>query len=178
MPSALVGAVVGTFKVGDGTTVGTITFREVKPRMTLKGGAFSLLVVQNLKQVVVGKGKMKLAAQPVALSVSSTPTLGKAKMTLRGQNIRLVTPTKAVVGRGQMLLRGKAYTLGRSQTLVVGRGRMKLKGGAITKVGRAGMVPSAPVTILLTPHGTPDTGTITPSPAQAGLLTPTRESTV
>lgn len=165
MASALVGAVVGTFKVGDGTKVGVTTFQADKPKIILKGKAFSTLAVQDLKQMVVGKPKLTLLGKTVLPEVSGGPIFTTtSRLTLRGKAYRYVIPTKAVLGRGKMNLRGRSYVVGLSVTVVVGKPKIILEGKEIAKAGRAGMIPSAPRTILLTPTGAVSTGFLVPSP--------------
>jgi hypothetical protein len=183
--SGWTGSIVGQFKVGDGHTVGAPRFQPAKARMTLKGQHFQVNVVAMLKQVNPPKGRMILTADAGAYeldassSVTLTPTV-LPKLILRGKGgYRLVTPGRQVTGKPQMTLRGKPFRVNRSDTLRPGKARMLLKGGPLTKVGKAGLVPTVPVTEILTPTPVQDYGNLVPNEAYTGdLLVPTVEEFV
>jgi|SRR5262252_9543520 len=190
MASKWVGAVVGTFKVGDGTKVGPPVFQPDKPKITLRGKAFRTFVAADLKQVNPGKARMILNLTDIqhppntyTINVSSTvrpsPT-ALAHLTLKGKpNLRIVTPGRQVTGKPRMTVRGKAFKVNRSVKPQFGKARLILRGGAIHKVGKAGLVPTVPVVGLLVPTAVQGYGNLVPSEAYTGdLLVPTVEEFV
>jgi hypothetical protein len=184
--SQWIGSIVGTFKVGDGHKVGPPVFQPAKARMTLKGQHVQVNVVAMLKQVNPPKARMtlrKTALSTLALNVSSTakpsPT-AIPKLILKGKpGLRLVTPGRQVTGKPKITLRSKTYRLNRSNTARLGKAKMILRGEALTKVGKAGLVPTVPTTKILVPSGVQDHGSLVPTPAYTdGLLVPTVEEFV
>jgi len=183
--SQWIGSIVGQFKVGDGHKVGAPIFQPAKARMTLRGQHFNVNVVAMLKQVNPPKARMtlrKTATSTFAFTVSSTVRPSPSampKLTLRGKaGYRLVTPGRQVTGKPRITLRSKTYRLNRSMTMRPGKARMTLRGGPITKVGRAGLVPSVPTAKILVPTGARDSGNLVPTPAYTELLVPTAEEFV
>jgi len=179
------GAVVGTFLVGDGHVVGPPVFQPAKPKMTLKGKHFQVNVVAMLKQVNLAKATMPLGLSDithppnyyfvnVSSKVSPAPT-SLPKLTLRGKaGLRIVTPGRQVTGRPRMTVKAKTFRLNRSNAPRIGKAKMTLRGGKITKVGKAGLVPSIPINELLVPSGIQAYGNLSPSPASGDdLLVPT-----
>jgi len=174
--SHLTGSVVGTFVVGDGTKVGTLGFVAEKPKLTLKGGAFTVRAINDLKVVQVGKAKMTLAAQLVDASGTYVVAFGSPMLTLRAKTFRSVEPTKVSFGTAHLKLKGKSYALIQSTTLAVGKPKLILTGGEIRRVGQVGLIPTAPVPVLLVPTTTDDrdaTGILVPTESEAVILTPT-----
>jgi len=184
--SQWIGSIVGTFKVGDGHKVGPPVFQPAKARMTLKGQHVQVNVVAMLKQVNPPKARMtlrKVATSALALNVSSTAKPSPSampKLILRGKGgYRLVTPGRQVTGKPRMTLRSKTYRVNRSNSPRLGKARMTLRGGAITKAGKAGLVPTVPTAKILVPTGVQDHGSLVPTPAYTdGLLVPTVEEFV
>jgi hypothetical protein len=190
MPSQWIGAIVGKFVVGDGTVVGPPVFQPAKPRLTLKGKPFQTYVTADLKQVNPGKARLFLGlvdlAHPrnefvirVSSTVSPSPS-AMPKLIFRGKTgLRIITPGRQVTGKPKMTLRGKAVRRNTSSTQQPGKAKLILRGGAITKVGKAGMVPTVPSAGILTPTGVEDFGNLVPTPAYTdGLLVPTVEELV
>jgi hypothetical protein len=187
--SQWIGAIVGTFKVGDGHKVGPPIFQPAKARMTLKGQHVQINVVAMLKQVNPQKARMILGLSDLqhppktyTLIVSSTAKpspSGMPKLILKGKpGLRLVTPGRQVTGKPRMTLRSKTFRLNRSNTPRPGKARLTLRGGAITKVGKAGLVPTVPTAKILVPSGVQESGLV-PTPAYTdGLLVPTVEEFV
>jgi hypothetical protein len=183
--SGWTGSIVGKFLVGDGHKVGAPSFQPAKPRMTLKGQHVNINVVAMLKQVNPGKARMTLrkpANSALALIVSSTvkpsPT-ATTKLTLKGKpGLRLVTPGRQVTGKPRMTLKSKAYRVNRSVTMRPGIAKLTLRGGPLTKVGKAGLVPTVATPKILAPHASADQGNIVPTPAYTELLVPTVEEFV
>jgi len=179
--SGWTGSIVGKFLVGDGHKVGAPVFQPAKPRMTLKGQHFGVNVVAMLKQVNPPKARMtlrKTATSTLALTVSSTVRPSPSampKLTLRGKGgYRLVTPGRQVTGKPRITLRGKGVRVNRSMTMRPGKAKMTLRGGALTKVGKAGLVPTVPTAKILVPTGAQGENLV-PTPAYTELLVPTVE---
>src|SRR5262245_14188698 len=191
MASKWVGAVVGTFKVGDGTKVGPPKFQPDKPRMTLKGTHFNVNVVAMLKQVNPPKARMILNLTDIqhppntyVLNVSSTvkpsPT-ATAKLILRGKaGLRLVTPGRQVTGKPRMTVKGKTFKVNRNQVMRPGKTKLILRGKSIQKIGKAGLVPTVPTAKILIPTAVQEYGSLAPTPAYTDqeLLVPTVEEFV
>ena len=188
--SQWIGAIVGKFVVGDGTVVGPPVFQPAKPHLTLRGKSFQTYITADLKQVNPGKGRMLLGfvdithpalkyAINVSGAVSFTPVTAP-KLTLRGKTgLRLVTPGRQVTGKPRMTLKAKHFNRVTSMTMQPGKAKLILTGGAITKVGKAGLVPSIPVAEILSPTGVQDFGNLVPTPAYTDdLLVPTVEEVV
>src|SRR5215831_11689360 len=123
MASKWVGAVVGTFKVGDGTKVGAPKFQPDKPHLTLKGQHFQVNVVAMLKQVNPPKARMTLTKKPLStidLLVNSTVKPSPTTLThliLKGKTgLRLVTPGRQVTGKPWLRLKGKTFRLNKSSS--------------------------------------------------------------
>jgi hypothetical protein len=179
--SAVVGAVVGTFKVGDGHKVGPPVFQPSKPQLILRGKPFNIIVAGDLKQVNPGKAQMVLGVpfgHALDLSISSAvrPSPGALSgLYLNGKTFRTVTPGRQITGKPQMLLAGKPFTINRSQSPKFGKAQLILRGGAIHKAGKAGLVPTVPVSRLLVPTAIQDDGTLVPTVVDPDrdLLVPT-----
>jgi len=181
--SKWVGAVVGTFKVGDGTKVGAPKFQPDKPHLTLKGQHFQINVVAMLRQVTPPKGRMYLAAKGYTYDIDSKVSISPGvlpKLIVKGgKPYRIVTPGRQVTGKPQLKLAAKTFRVNRSQSPRPGKAKLILKGGAITKAGKAGLVPTVPYTRILTPTAVADEGNLVPTPAYTGdLLVPTVEEFV
>lgn len=180
--TALVGAIVGEFIVGDGTVVGPPIWTGSKPHLILAGKSFTTHVIAgNVYTVYLAKARLKLAGRGYDLDVSSSITLTPATaplLNLRGKSYVVILPTQVHLAKASMTLAGKHFNRVTSYVLPVGKSHLILKGKQINRVGRAGLIPTAPVTIILTPT-TPhaDTGLV-PSPAYTELLVPTAEKFV
>ena len=186
MASKWVGAVVGTFVVGDGTVVGPPVFQPDKPKITLKGKSFQTQVAAQLKQVNPGKAKMTLkrpqfsTLELIASSTVKPSPTALTKLTLKGKTgLRIVTPGRQVTGKPHITLKAKTFKVNRDQTMRPGKGKMTLRGGAITKAGKAGLVPTLPYSRNLIPTAVVMYGNLAPSPAEdRDLLVPTVEEFV
>lgn len=181
MASTWLGAIVGKFKVGDGTVVGPPRFRPDKPKLTLKGKPFTTIVIADLKTVNLGKPKLTLrfgSLQPFSLIVSSTVTVNEPVLTLRGKILRTVDPNKVSLSTpARLTLRGKTLTVNRSYIISIGKAKLTLRGGRIGRAGKAGLVPTTPQSVGLAPTPTqPDD--LVPTVAKPGLLTPTKEEQI
>lgn len=177
MASALVGAVVGGFVVGDGTLVGQTTFQPAKVKLNLKGKGYITRVVSDLKlNTLSHQPDLTLKSKAITVIVSGGATYAAGpKLIARGKPIRLVTPTKTPQGKPRMIERGRPFGVVVSPVIAVGKSRLILRGGRIKKVGRAGMIPSVPQAGLLTPTPAGADADLAPSPAQAETLTPSGE---
>lgn len=188
--SVLVGAVVGRFIVGDGTKVGPPVFQPAKPHLTLRGKSFKLNIAADIKQVVPGKARMYLGLVDIAhppnvyaVKVSSTvkpsPTTAPL-LTLRGKTgLRIVTPNRQIVGKAKLTLKGKHVNRVTSMTVQPHKAKLILKGGELGRAGKAGLIPTIPVTKVLTPSAAQASGSLVPTPAYTdGLLAPTVEEFV
>lgn len=181
--SRWIGAIVGEFVVGDGTVVGPPIFQPAKPKLILRGKSLQTFVAADLKQVNPPKARMPLRGEGFQVAASSTVALTPVTapfLILRGKSgLRLVTPGRQVTGKPRLILRGKQVSRVTSMTMQPGRAKLILRGGAITRVGKAGLVPTVPVTEILTPTGAQDFGDLVPTPAYTDdLLVPTVERTV
>ena len=173
MASKLVGAVVGTFKVGSGVKVGQLAFQPDKPKLTLRGGAYKITIVADLKQVTPGKPKLTLRAKHYDVSGTVYLSFNKARMTLRGKGFRPVEPTKVeVAARPQMQLRGKHYNIVLTVSVGIGKPKLILRGKQIRRVGKAGLIPTIPEAVYLTPTAE-ESHALDPTREESVLLTPT-----
>jgi hypothetical protein len=176
--TTLVGAIVGEFIVGDGTLVGPPVYSPAKPRLILKGGAFALAVITgDVEHVNLLKPHLTLAGKGFGVNVNSTVSPTVPELILASKIIRLVLPTKVPLDKSNLILRGKQYARVTSYTVQPQKPKLILRGGAITKVGKAGMVPTVPVTITLTPSPA-GSSVLVPTPAYTELLVPTVEEFV
>lgn len=174
MASKLIGAIVGTFKVGTGMKVGQPTFQPDRPKMTLRGGAFQInLISGDFKVVTPGKAKMTLNAEAVAVTHTFSLAVLPPRLTLKGREFRAIEPDKVRLGTPYLLLKGKAITLNRSSILQLGKARMLLKGGPVAKVGRTGLIPAPVAEEMLVPTEAASGGYLVPTPAYTELLVPT-----
>lgn len=174
MASRLIGAIVGTFKVGTGVKVGQPTFQPDRPKLILKGGAYVVRQLGDLKSVTPGKGKMLLVAEPVSVSHVYSVSMGIPKLTLKGKTYEAKEPYRMRIGTPRITLKAKGYVLNRSAIIVVGKPKLLLKGKTPTKVGKAGLVPLVPTQIYGTPTQ-PRVGLLVPTAAYPSkLLVPTQ----
>jgi hypothetical protein len=173
MASKLVGAVVGTFKVGSGVKVGQLVFQPDKPKLTLRGGAYKITIVADLKQVTPGKPKLTLRGKQVDATGTVFLSFNKARMTLRGKTFRPVEPTKVELpARPQLQLRGKHYNIVLTVSVGIGKPKLILRGKQIRRVGKAGLIPTIPTAELLSPT-VAKSAILTPSYEEQVILTPT-----
>lgn len=176
--TTLVGAVVGNFIVGDGTLVGPPIYSPAKPTILLKGKPFVTTVIAgDIKLVQPGKARMRLVGEDAQPGVSSTISPSPPMLTLAGKVIRLVLPTKVVMVKAQIVLEGRHYNRVTSYVMQPLKPKVILRGGAVGRVGKAGMLPTIPATIILTPSPAQD-GLLVPTAAYTGLLMPTVEESV
>jgi hypothetical protein len=77
-----------------------------------------------------------------------------------------------------MTIKAKGFRVNRSMTMRPGKARMTLRGGPLTKVGKAGLVPTVATPKILVPSAFHDEGNIVPTPAYTELLVPTVEEFV
>lgn len=184
MASAVVGAVVGTFKVGDGTVVGPPRFVPDKPKLTLNGKRFTVFAATSIVQVSPGKARMKLSVPTfytLDLIVSSTIVIAHSPdLSLNGGDpYRIVTPGRQITGKPRMTLKAKSYRLNKSDSPQLGKAKLILKAGALGKVGKAGLVPVIPLEKPLNPAAIDDWLLIpTVLPEEEILLVPTVEEFV
>lgn len=152
MASKLIGAIVGTFKVGTGVKVGPPTFQPDKPKITLKGGPFVTRVLGDLQSIPMGKGRMTLVAKHYDYaSAYSVGVPGTPKIILKGKAFEPKLPDKQAIATPRITLKAKGFIINKSASMQIGKPKLLLKGKTPGKVGKAGLVPLVPTEIYGTP---------------------------
>lgn len=171
---ALVGrAVVGESRVGE-----LRVLHDVRPKLHLVGKQYSITKIEDAEIALFpAHPRMLLKAKAFQLNFDNQAQLGKGRLRLRGGTFTIQLPVIASMGDPKLRLVGKPFTLGLSTTIQFGKPVLRLRAHAPRRVGVAGLAPTVPVTIILTPSPA-QAGVLTPTAAQEGLLVPTREVAV
>jgi hypothetical protein len=192
-------APVGNFLVGDGTVVGTYVPWDIRQpicgvpicgdgtlcggwanrfdpehgTLYLKGAAIQAgWAPDGVTAVVLGRPKLTLQPGAVAVQSATAPLVGRGVLTLKGRPFTLGGFLRLPLAKPRLTLLGRAFEMRLSASLAFGTPKLLLGGGALKRVGRPGLIPTAPETITLTPS-TPQAGLLTPSPVESELLVPT-----
>lgn len=172
---ALVGrAVVGETRVGE-----LRVLHDAKPKLHLLGRQYSLSVIEDAQVVFFpAKARMRLQARAFQLVLSGQPQFGRARLLLRGGAFSVQVPVGARdVLAPKLILHGGTFAVGLSTTLSFASPRLRLRAKRINRVGVAGLIPTIPEFIILTPSPV-EAGLLTPTAVEPGLLVPTTERTV
>jgi hypothetical protein len=170
--SAALGAIVGTFIVGDGTLVGQGPAPQLnEPQLILNGKAFVTSVFTDFHQLAMGKPTLILGGKQATTFADSTMVPGKAQLLLQGKAVASVIPNIAYPGKAQLILNGKAVAYGSGGTPIVGKSSLVLTGKKFS-ASEVALLPTTPINISLVPT-TPQTVDLVPTVERLGSMAPT-----
>jgi hypothetical protein len=148
-----------------------------EPQLILQPRTFSITITEGpLIRLTVNRPVLFLNARPFDKQTDSSLAFGRPTLRLLGKPFVLQPFLGVLLNKPVLYLRGKAILLGVSSELQFGRPLLILLGGRISRVGRAGLIPTVPESRPLQP--TPDySSTLAPATAVSRTLVATATGT-
>jgi hypothetical protein len=128
-------------------------------------------------KVVVGKPKLMLKAKPVTTEYAFALVVQKPKLILKGKHFSAIEPDRVRPEKPALVLKGKSFVLRTTAKPVVGKPKLILRAKAVARAGQAGLIPSPPRILILTPTE-PKAGNLVPTASKTTLLVPTTRRSV
>jgi len=131
------------------------------------------LPTASVIRVAVGKPKLTLRGKTFVVGFVYVSLVGKPKLVLRGKPVTATQPTSASVGKPSLRLKGKTFVLRETQRVTVGKPKLILRTKPIGRAGAAGLTPTVPKVLTLTPLACQDKNVLVPTAPKSTLLIPT-----
>jgi hypothetical protein len=164
--------ICGTFVCGDGTLCGAWSVEPGRSKLVLSG---KYVTADWFPDGLLHRPRLYLVGRSVSLQISTEWLPNRPLLVLTGKPYVIQPYLTLGAGRGLLVLTGKAAALGLSSSPSVNRPLLVLVGRTLLRAGQAGLAPSVPELVTLTPvacqpqvlvAATCQDVTLTPSPVE------------